>query len=180
MCVMYKKRNDPWGKNILRIFILLSGLFVFAYSETRADSVKSEVLFLEINLKERNEEIYQEIRSHYGNFWIRAYRSAEEFEFYSKKHFYVKEIQYFYKTDNKDIYLGKADKSGVFDKENKLLKKCPPLNNYEVLGFTEYILKSPFYLGMYVLDKGKYGSLDPYIIPFIDFRDNTIAVKKIE
>ena len=63
------------GKNILRIFILLSGLFVFAYSETRADSVKSEVLFLEINLKERNEEIYQEIRSHYGNFWIRAYRS---------------------------------------------------------------------------------------------------------
>ena len=35
---------------------------------------------------------------------------TEEFEFYSKKHFYVKEIQYFYKTGNKYIYLGKADK----------------------------------------------------------------------
>ena len=167
-------------KNILCLFILLSSLFVFAYSEARGDLIKSEVIFLEINLKERDEEIYQEIRSHYGNFWIRAYRSAEEFEFYSKKHFYVKEIQYFYKTDNKYIYLGKADKSGVFDKENKLLKECPPLNNYEVLGFTEYILRSPFYLGMYILNKGKYGSLDPYTIPFINFKDNTIAVKKIE
>ena len=62
-------------KNILRLFILLSSLFVFAYSEARGDLIKSEVIFLEINLKERDEEIYQEIRSHYGNFWIRAYRS---------------------------------------------------------------------------------------------------------
>lgn len=166
-------------KNILIITILLIPLNFFAFSQKKENS---SLEFFEFNIQKKEGRIYQQIKENYGNLWLRIYKSSTEFEFYSKKHFYIEKVEYYYKKNGNYIYLGEINKNGVYDKKNFLIEKCPisDKKDYKVLGYTDYILQSPFDLGMYVLINDKYGSLDPYVTLLIDFKNDTLFVSPLE
>ena len=162
---------------ITYILILFCNL-LFAQSK-HDDFVYKQIEFSEDSIKGK------EILEHYGNLWISYKQADETFFSWGKKNYPILVINFYYKKNDKYVFLGKIDTDGIYDKDENMLcgntLKKDRFKEYEVLGYSELSLNYPFDSSQYYKNHktGNYGWSDEYAFFTIDFDTDSLKLIRV-
>lgn len=154
-------------KKFLVLLLFINTLFLYSF-----DKNKIQIIQYELDAKY---QIDKEILENYGNLWA-IYTLSEEIYINRYKRLPIKEISFYYKSNNDFIFLGKYNKNGIYNNFDELIFINPYSEKF--IGYIENILIDPFYTGVYAYEQeNRPGGFEPYAKIEIDFKNNSIRLK---
>lgn len=139
-------------KNIFIVFVFMISVFYCSCDENE------KLVQIDLNI---DNSFYSLIEQTYKNLWIGFTKGNIDFESYGH-YFTINTINYYYKNQNKLIFIGCIDKNGVYDKNKILIKKCPFDDKSKNLGLSSIMIEDPFSPVIVVKRNETIGMLDPY------------------
>jgi hypothetical protein len=135
--------------------------------------------YLEIDIDIDN-NFYKRINENYDSLKLKYIIGNIEFESYGRIYFSIEKINYYGFKNNVCFFLGYADKTGVYDKDLRLLKKCPFTNTDSRvnIGLSSLMLKYPFEPSIIIknIQRNTYSNTDQYAFLEIDIIKNTLVI----